>query len=209
MKSLIQTPVSKFVLLRKVENDKPLVGGILCIMVLKKCKTCQVEKQLEMFSRHTACKMGLNPHCKECVSIRNGFVINNTDDLFGEVWKDVIGWEGYYRISSKGRLKRVFRRYLDAGGRLQNLKEKIISPWKNNGYWHYRLKNSQGFIRATMHRLVAIAFIPNPENKSEVNHKNRDRSDNRIENLEWVTRSENAIHAHRLIKEYKLKHSIY
>jgi len=178
-------------------------------MKRKVCKTCKVEKSLEYFNKHEGCKMGVTPHCKDCISllrIRPSFEIS---DLVGEEWKDVVGWAGFYKISNMGRLKRVGRKYLDISGRLQNLRERIITPWQNNGYWHFRLINNTEMVRVTLHRLVAEAFIPNPLNKPEVNHKNRNRSDNRLENLEWMTRTENLHHALDIIKAHKLKHSIY
>ena len=69
------------------------------------------------------------------------------------------------------------------------------------GYTYVRMKNKDGATKnKSIHRLVAECFIPNLENKSEVNHKNGIRQDNRVENLEWVTREENVLHAWRVLK---------
>lgn len=74
-----------------------------------------------------------------------------------------------------------------------------------NGYLALILSNKGVLKRMYLHRLLAIQFIPNPENKPQVNHKNRLKTDNRLLNLEWVNQSENEIHKHESTKEYKIK----
>ena len=101
-----------------------------------------------------------------------------------EIWRDIAGYEGLYQVSNCGRVKSFYR-----GGRI--LKQSL-----KRGYMFVELYlNTNGKIHI-VHRLVAQAFIPNPLNKLEVNHINGIKTDNRVENLEWVTRSENEQHAY-------------
>lgn len=90
---------------------------------------------------------------------------------------------------------------INQDGVLRNVKsKKILKGYKeSNGYIRVRIENKclNGVIRTTIHQLVAEAFIPNPENKPEVNHINSIRDDNRVDNLEWVTHSENMKHSYK------------
>lgn len=99
-----------------------------------------------------------------------------------EQWKDVVEYEGLYEVSTEGRVrnKRTLR---------------MMTPCNNgNGYMMVNLsKNGKAKLRY-IHRLVGMAFIPNPENKPEINHKDEDKANNRLENLEWMTHLENMRH---------------
>ena len=94
-----------------------------------------------------------------------------------EVWKPVVGYEGLYEVSNLGRVRRV----------------KIIEPSrKKHGYMQISLTGSDGVRKSfRLHRLVAEAFIPNPDGKPQVNHKDEDTENNRARNLEWATAEEN------------------
>ena len=97
-----------------------------------------------------------------------------------EVWKDIEGYEGLYQISNYGRVKS-----------LKYGKERILKTVENNGYQHVLLfKNGKGkwFY---VHRLVAMVFIPNPDNLTEINHISEIKNDNRVVNLEWCDRKYN------------------
>ncbi len=101
-----------------------------------------------------------------------------------EQWKDVEGWEGIYQISNHGRLK-SFKR-LATGYVLSNVNKK-------GGYLSIVLRRCRGCPQYTrMHRLVAEAFIPNPKHRNAINHKDGNKQNNCVANLEWVTTSENA-----------------
>lgn len=100
-----------------------------------------------------------------------------------EVWKDIIGYERLYKISNFGRCVRV------EGG--DKLGQCILQGDNGAGYKNLHLYKEGKQSTKYIHRLVAQAFIPNPENKSQVHHIDHDRSNNRVDNLEWVTPSEN------------------
>jgi len=79
-------------------------------------------------------------------------------------------------------------------------KEKVLKHSLRNGYVVVNLSNGNGSKTFYLHRLLAIAYIPNPENKPQINHKNGIRIDFRLENLEWATQSENMQHSHKVLK---------
>lgn len=98
-----------------------------------------------------------------------------------EVWKDIEGYEGLYHVSNLGRVKS-----------LKFNKIRVLKPFKGGtGYLKVQLYRNNIQTNYAVHRLVAQAFIPNPEKKPEVNHINEIKADNRVENLEWMTFKEN------------------
>ncbi len=113
------------------------------------------------------------------------------------IWKDIPGCEGSYQASNTG-LIRSLDRYIIQGSRWGEKMERfakgrILAPSKDkNGYWHMGNKSLPS---ARVARLIALTFIPNPDNKPQVNHKNGIITDDKAKNLEWCTSSENAIHA--------------
>ena len=103
-----------------------------------------------------------------------------------EKWRDIPGYEGFYQVSDLGNIRSI--RF----NKIRNMKS-----WDSHGYRAVELCMNNNRYTVGIHRLVALTFIPNPENKPEVNHKDRNKSNNNVENLEWVTQSENVAHAYR------------
>jgi hypothetical protein len=118
----------------------------------------------------------------------------NIEILEGEIWKDIVGYEGFYRVSNFGRVCS-----LDRTHEYKNIKRKIkgfllkqsvtdsgrlqIKFWKNHQYKHFYV-----------HRLVALAFIPNPHGLPDINHKDLNPLNNHFTNLEWITCMANIHH---------------
>lgn len=110
-----------------------------------------------------------------------------------EEWKDIKGYEGLYQISNLGRVRSLPKHC--GFGKGYTTKEIFLKPHLRLGYICYTLYKNDVPKSIGAHRLVAIAFIPNPLNKPQVNHINGIKTDNTIKNLEWVTNSENVKHA--------------
>lgn len=113
-----------------------------------------------------------------------------------EQWKDVIEYEGLYQVSNMGRVKSLARFRSTPIGKDRWYSERILKAGTHsNGYKFVSLRPIKTQTNWSVHRLVAEAFLPNPENKLTVNHKDSDRANNKLENLEWATYSENIHHA--------------
>lgn len=98
-----------------------------------------------------------------------------------EEWRDIKGFEGLYQVSSLGRVKS-----------LKFGRERILTPYKQkDGYLRIYLCKEGEMKRYLVHRLVANAFIPNPNNLETINHINEIKTDNRVDNLEWMTQKDN------------------
>jgi hypothetical protein len=109
-----------------------------------------------------------------------------------EVWKDIEGYEGFYQVSDKGRIKSLDRIVISGYGKPHRLKGKILKAQTHHcGYLEITLHKDGKKNTHKVHRLVAEAFIQNIDNLKEVNHKNEDKTDNQVENLEWCNRTYN------------------
>lgn len=113
-----------------------------------------------------------------------------------EIWLPLKGYENHYQVSNLGRVRSIDR-IIPARGSFRRHKGVIKSatPHYKNKYLSVLLKVNQVEKRVFVHRIVAEHFIPNPENKPEVNHKRGDKNDNRAISLEWVTALENTRHS--------------
>lgn len=100
-----------------------------------------------------------------------------------EEWRDIEGYEGLYQVSNEGRVKSLNYN--------KTKKEKILKPTSNRGYLMVNLHNEGRKKYCQIHRLVANAFIENPNNLPQVNHKDEDKTNNHVENLEWCDSSYN------------------
>ena len=123
----------------------------------------------------------------------NGFITLESSGIMKEIWKDVQGYEGQYQVSNLGRVKSI-KRKLNNG---RTVNEKMLNSSSKK-------KTQDGYLMVALagktfrvNRLVAAAFIPNPDNKPVVNHIDGDKENNKADNLEWTTISENMLHAYR------------
>lgn len=128
-----------------------------------------------------------------------------------EEWRDVVGYEGLYQVSNFGRVKKLARKHIYTNGDVHFYPERFLYRNPNgNVYTSVRLVDKDFHsIQRGIHRLVAEAFIPNPKNKSDVNHIDGNKHNNRADNLEWATRTENMEHCrevlHKEPKKVKIK----
>lgn len=161
-------------------------------MEIKVCTKCGVEKSTNCFYVRKAGSDKIKSICKECESKSKAPKIVLVPNLDGEVWKDVIDYDGIYigiyQVSNFCRLKRIMHR--------KNPTSKLINSFAfEDGYICVTLIKNGKTKFTGLHRLIASAFIPNPENKPEVNHKDGNKHNNSIDNLEWSTTAENVQHA--------------
>ena len=158
---------------------------------MKVCGRCKLEKCISNFGVRG--KRGdLKAYCKPCENeykkhrYRETARLGEIKNIEGEIWLPVVGYENLYEISNKGRIKAT------AG-----FQEKILAIRVDKlGYTSVGISGVGKRKTVKPHRLVAIAFLPNPNGHREINHINGIKTDNRVENLEWCTRSHNMLHAH-------------
>lgn len=114
-----------------------------------------------------------------------------------EIWKDILGFEGYFQVSNLGRVKRLAYEYIKTNGKSRrkvnfHVKDRIMKgSICKNGYYRVSLSINKKITYKHIHRLVAEVFIPNPNNYPCINHKDENKTNNRIDNLEWCSYSYN------------------
>ena len=111
--------------------------------------------------------------------------------MMEEIWKPVKGYEGIYEVSDLGRVRSLPRMLTDSKGRRHPVPMKILREHDRKGYVGYRLCNGSAIVEFSAHRLVAMAFIPNPDNLPIVNHRDENPKNNQVSNLEWCDISYN------------------
>lgn len=133
---------------------------------------------------------------------------------YAEEWKDIPGYEGKYMASSFGRIKSLPKRVTLFHGGYYFTKEKLLHQCLSGGYLFVALFDGSNRLDIQSHIVIGKSFLPNPENKEQINHKKGIKTDNRVSEIEWSTRSENTLHAyaHELMKpawqgKYGLAHA--
>ena len=115
-----------------------------------------------------------------------------------EEWRDIKGYEGFYQVSNMGNVRSVTHTVVYTDGRVGHYEGKLITPNNDkNGYKAVNLSKNGVVNHIDIHRLVAETFLPKDGERNVVNHKDGNKHNNTVENLEWVTYSENSKHAVR------------
>ncbi len=123
-----------------------------------------------------------------------------------ELWEDIESYQGLYLVSNLGNVKSLNRKTLNKKGVMMSFKGRVLSKCNDkDGYKMVGLTKNKHTKTKRIHRLVADAFIPNPDNLPQVNHINGIKDDNRVENLEWCTASYNQKHSVDVLKRKILK----
>lgn len=155
-----------------------------------RCAHCGKELPVSSFyaATYKRCKRKINYVCKQCTYKRMANVIP-VESLDDEEWRTIDEFP-CFKVSNYGRVKRVLTQTGNPTDKLLSIQYKY-----NNGYSCVNLNRKKQYV----HRLVARAFIENSDNKPQVNHKDGNKSNNHLSNLEWVTASENGQHAYHTL----------
>lgn len=120
-----------------------------------------------------------------------------------EEWRDVVSYEDIYQISNFGKVRSLSRKIVYPNGAIHPYRERILQVYITpNGYPSVVLGKDGVNTRFSVHRLVAQAFIPNPDDLPQVNHIDGDKTNNRVDNLEWCTEKENYWHSVKILKKH-------
>lgn len=174
---------------------------------MKVCSKCKNELDNSCFSKSNKEKSGLRNRCIKCEKedyrLRHPFKDNSFENLPNEEWRDVVGYEEYYQISNLGRMCSKSRIKIVNSSKRANftqfipakLRKITISKHPKHMYYQGLVSVNNVVISVKIHRLIAEAFIPNPDNKPHINHIDGNKLNNAISNLEWCTHKENMQHA--------------
>lgn len=180
---------------------------------MKICIRCGKRKELSEFRLNNRSKDGHTASCKECLNHRQNKVKANrinakgptsVFDLPDEIWNPIPGFDGY-KASSLGRIKMLSQRKMLKGGEIMS-NERILTPQiTHQGYLSVSINGFPRFV----HRLVALAFIPNPKNLPCVNHKDENKANPLPENLEWCNIRYNILYGTAIYRRAKTRgHSV-
>lgn len=167
------------------------------------CKKCQLQKEAEQFYQPTAKNKSRLTTCKVCLAIEKRIrnERNNQNpfkNLDGEVWVGILEAPDKYEISNKGRLRSLYRE-MDGEKIWTYLTPKILMCGLNNyGYKMAILRINGDNVGRLLHRMLAQAFLPNPQKLPFINHKDCNKVNNQLANLEWCTQKENVRHAFKM-----------
>ena len=116
--------------------------------------------------------------------------------LEGEEWRPVVGWESYYMVSTFGRVATIRREYTTSDGRhcatKQKIRKPVIEKFPSSSYFMFTFLKDGHHYKMQVHRMVAMAFIPNPNNYPQIDHIDTNGLNNHVENLRWCTPKMNA-----------------
>lgn len=170
----------------------------LIVQGLKRCIICDIPKPLSDFNKGDTSD-GKGSTCRSCKSEKykreNPVKDQTIEDLDDEIWLPIKSLDEEYYASNKGRIKAISTIRKDSLGFEKRYPQKLLTQTLNpHGYLYTNVGRKARNEKIFSHRLIAEAFIPNPDNKPYINHIDRDRSNNNVENLEWCTSRENQHH---------------
>lgn len=169
-------------------------------------KRCSIEGCEDPVSAHGLCGAHDNRRRRYGDPLATAPSLPWHDSLEGETWRPVPECPEFYEVSNLGRVRRVAEAL--AGGAAGGRRPYVLSPSTNpDGYLRVSLFFNGRARYRSVHRLVALAFIPRPKGKTQVNHKSGVKADNRVANLEWCSAKENVLHRFRVLGHQPLKGS--
>lgn len=163
--------------------------------IVKIGKTKRIPIAVKQDKNYVSASLTYAPHKTKQVNVKRILDSCFTEHIYsdsalcnqeGEIWKDVVGWENSYSVSNFGRIKSKARTRAGKNGTESIISEKIKKTYTDeDGYERVSLYEDNKTKLLGVHRIVAEAFLPNPDNLPQVNHLNSNKTDNRAENLEW------------------------